>query len=100
MYNAQKMLTAIGLLLVPQAVLAASKDILLGFELGGSIDRASEHAESQGWRLLPLESDTLQRIWIIEGANADLYVCDDIVLAVRRDYQGGIDKFASLVQTI
>lgn len=79
--------------------LTASEDFLLGFELGGTIKQAHNHALSKNWRLRP-RSEHLPNEWIVEGANGELLTCDDKVLAVRRQFEGGIDKFTKLVEAV
>ncbi len=65
-----------------------AEDLLLGFELGGTLEQAHAHASSNGWTLRPIHDD-LKRIWLIVGVDADLYVCENRVLAVRREFEGG-----------
>lgn len=91
-------LAAFGLALTSSEILAA-EDLLLGFQLGDTMEQAKVHAKSNGWVLQAL-SDDLQRVWVIEGVDADLYVCKNRVLAVRREFLGGLDEFATLVQEV
>lgn len=71
-------------------------DLLLGFELGNTIEQAEQHALSQSWTLKPF-SPNLPHTLEIEGAEATLYVCDGQVLSVQRQLGGGLDEFAALV---
>ncbi|WP_299657727.1 hypothetical protein [uncultured Tateyamaria sp.] len=91
-------LSALSLSFVSPAMLSA-EDLHLGFEIGGTLEQARIHAYSNGWTLRPLPEE-LQRIWVIDGVDADLYICKNRVLAVRRQFDGGIDEFTKLVQQV
>ncbi|MFV0475762.1 MAG: hypothetical protein ACK5MQ_16385 [Pikeienuella sp.] len=71
----------------------------LGFELGGSIEKAQEHARSRGWTLRNL-SGAFSDDWSVEGANATIYMCDDEIDAVGREFAGGVDEFAIIADKL
>ncbi|MDA4848287.1 hypothetical protein [Hoeflea poritis] len=85
-------------ILIPTSASALDlDDLLLGFELGSTVEQAERHARSQDWKIEPL-SPHLPREWKVVGAEAGLFVCEGRVLAVRRQLEGGLDEFAAMVQ--
>ena len=95
MKNSRNLLATIGFLFVSTGVIAA-EDLILGFELGGTLQQAKDHAQLEGWILRPHSADRRQRLWVIEGADATLEVCKDRVFGVTRFFEGGVDEFAAL----
>ncbi|RBW41077.1 hypothetical protein DS901_18440 [Loktanella sp. D2R18] len=84
-----------GLIALPIQLFAAD-ELQLGFELGSILPDARAYASANGWALRRLSED-LPNEWVVEGADGGLFVCDNTVLAVRRNFEGNVDDFASMV---
>lgn len=84
-------------LIVLPIELFAADDLQLGFELGSQLADARNNASKNGWSLRRLSAD-LSNEWIVEGVNGGLFVCDNKVMAVRRNFEGNLDDFASMVR--
>ena len=96
MLNYRSTAIAFGLLVLPVELFAAD-ELHLGFELGSSLADARYHASANGWSLRRLSED-LPNEWAVDGANGGLFVCDNRVLAVRRNFEGTLDDFALMVE--
>lgn len=76
--------------------MCAADELKLGFELGIRLDDARNYVSANGWSLRPL-SEGLPNEWVVEGTSVGLFVCEDRVVAVRRNFAGNLDDFASMV---
>ena len=76
--------------------MCAANELQLGFELGIQLDDARNYASANGWSLRP-SSEHLPNEWVVEGTDGSLFVCDNRVVAVRRNFEGTLDEFASMV---
>ncbi len=94
----RKTLTFCSLMIMSPAMVVA-EDLVLGFQLGGTLSQAHDHATSNGWVLHPL-SKYLPKEWVVDGGGAGLFVCEDRVLAIRRTFEGSVDQFAIMVQDV
>jgi hypothetical protein len=94
-----KIFLAVGLLFAPVQSFAEA-DVLLGFELGETLEQAKDHAQLNDWQIRPHPSDTTRRLWVIEGANAVLEICQNNVFSITRNYEGGIDEFVALEASV
>jgi hypothetical protein len=64
-----------------------------GFAFCTTLKQAQQYATSQNWRM----SQILPGEWLIDGTNIGLFIRDNKVMAVRRQIDGGLDEFASIV---
>ncbi|MEM8536694.1 MAG: hypothetical protein AAGF56_02415 [Pseudomonadota bacterium] len=88
-------LFTVALIFLPIEMCAAD-ELQLGFELGIQLDDARNYASANGWSLRPMSAD-LPNEWVVDGTDGSLFICENRVLAVRRNFEGTLDIFASMV---